>query len=262
MKRNIKKWAFRLTVTGLFISTLLFVIILNPAFVYANKTTYKNFTIYHHSKLNPLLISYVNKATELLKTSELYRHDIKLDICLNEGSVYPSIVSGIAGQGFAFGFYNKVVLLGKMNCHNNTVEINGYNWNLTQLLAHEITHCLQFNNLGFWHSNPIAAIDNWKWEGYAEYVARQEPNQKDVYNNLHYLNENNFKSWGITLQDNSIAPAEYFNYWVMVQYCMNIKHMPYKQLLNNTTNENTIKHEMMTWYKNKKTETRRQHHSY
>ena len=52
------------------------------------------------------------------------------------------------------------------------------------IIAHEMTHCLQFDKLGFWESKPIANIPNWKWEGYAEYISRQNADQKDLSKNI------------------------------------------------------------------------------
>ena len=108
-------------------------------------------------------------------------------ICLNDGSNYPKLMQTIRGKAFAWGFYDKVVLQGTANYNYNYVELNGYKWNLTQLLAHEMTHCLQFDKLGLWKSNPIANIPNWKWEGYAEYVSRQNADQKNVSKNIAHL---------------------------------------------------------------------------
>lgn len=249
MKRQIKKWSIRLTVTGLFITGLFFIIVLNPILTYAIKTKHNNFTIYHNAKLDPLLISQLDEARNLLKTSEFYNEKLNLDICLNDGSKYTDIIKAIRGQAFAWGFYDKVVLQGTMNCKENYVELNGYKWNLTQLLAHEMTHCLQFDELGFWNSNPIAKIDNWKWEGYAEYVSRQHTYQHDLTKQLDQLSQSERNSWEIRLDDSTITSKEYFNYWTLVQYCMDIKKMSYKKLLTDTTNQHGIRKEMMIWYK-------------
>lgn len=252
MKRSIKKWTLRIIVTGMFVIGLLLTVVLYPILTYANKTTHNNFTIYHNAKLDPLIASYLDQATEILKTSEFYNDKLKLDICLNDGSQYPNIIRAIRGQAFAWGFYDKVVLQGTMNCKDNYVELNGYKWNLTQLLTHEMTHCLQFDKLGLWKSKPIANIDNWKWEGYAEYVSRQNTNQKDIIININRLQKTDKNTWEITLDDNTITSREYYNYWTLVQYCLDIKKMSYKQLLTNTTSEHIIKQEMMKWYEENK----------
>ena len=248
MKRQIKKWTLRLTATGILIVGLLLLITLNPVLTYANKTTYKNFSIYHNNTIDPLLIFWLDQAVTLLETSEFYNKNLKLDVCLNDGSTYPTIIKTIRGRAFAWGFYDKVVMQGTMNCKANFVELSGYKWNLIQLLAHEVTHCLQFDQLGLLKSKPIADIPNWKWEGYAEYVSRQNKDQKDLLKNIARLQQTDRNLWEVTFEDKTIAPREYYNYWILVQYCLDIKKMNYQQLLADTTSEQSINQEMMKWY--------------
>jgi hypothetical protein len=171
MKRQMKKWTLRLTATALLIGGFLLIIILNPILTYAYKTTHNNYTVFHNKTLDPTLFTKLDQATEFLKASEFYNPKLHLDICLNDGSKYPNRIQTLRGQAFAWGFYDKVVMQGNANFKDNYVELNGYKWNLTQLAAHEMTHCLQFDKLSFWKSNPIANIPNWKWEGYAENVS-------------------------------------------------------------------------------------------
>lgn len=248
MKQRIKKWIFRLTVAGLLITGLLLTIILNPILSYANKTTYKNFTIYHNKPVDNPMFRKLDNAEQLLTTSEFFNPKLKLDICLNDGSAYPALIQKIRGQAFAWGFYNKVVLQGKANYTSNYVELNGYKWNLTQLLAHEMTHCLQFDKLGLLKSKPVADIPNWKWEGYAEYIARQDSEQKILKTNIERLLKTGEKNWAITFSDGTIVPKEYYNYWTLVQYALDIKKMSYQQLLADTTTEKLVRQQMMNWY--------------
>lgn len=248
MKRKIKKWTLRLAVTGLFIAGLLLVIILNPILTYANKTIHNNYTIFHNKPIAKILTIKIDKATELLKASEFYNSKLQLDICLNDGSKYPKLMQTIRGKAFAWGFYDKVVLQGTSNFNDNYIELNGYKWNLTQLLAHEMTHCLQFEKLGLWKSNPLANIPNWKWEGYAEYVSRQNTDQKNLSKNIARFLATDKNNWAINFADSTIAPREYYDYWTLVQYCIDIKKMNYKQVLTDTTSEQTVRQEMMMWF--------------
>ena len=248
MKQQIKKWTFRLTVTTLFIAGLLLIIILNPILTYANKTTHKNYTVFHNQTIDPTFLTKLDQVTVLLKVSEFYNSKLQLDICLNDGSKYPKLIRMLRGQAFAWGFYDKVVLQGNANFKKNYVELNGYKWNLTQLLTHEVTHCLQFDKLGFWASKPIANIPNWKWEGYAEYVSRQNADQKDLSKNIARLIATDKNNWDIKFADSTIAPREYYDYWTLIQYCMDVKKMTYKQVLADTTSEQIIRQEMMRWF--------------
>ena len=190
---------------------------------YANKTTHNNLTVFHNKILDPTLFARLDQATELLKSSEFYNPKLQLDICLNDGSKYPKLLRAVRGQAFAWGFYDKVVLQGNANFQDNYVELNGYKWNLIQLLAHEMTHCLQFDQLGFWKSNPVANIANWKWEGYAEYVSRQNSDQNDLSKNISHLIATDKDNWAVIFADSTIASREYYDYWTLVQYCKDIK---------------------------------------
>ncbi len=254
MKRQIKKWTLRLTATVVLIGGLLLIIILNPILTYASKTTHNNYTVFHNKTLDPTLLTKLDQATELLKASEFYNPKLHLDICLNDRSKYPKLMRTLRGQAFAWGFYNKVVLQGNTNYQDNNVELNSYKWNLTQLLAHEMTHCLQFDKLGFWKSNPVANIPNWKWEGYAEYISRQDADQKNLSKNIARLIATKKSNWQVTFADSTIVPREYYESWIMMQYCMNIKKMTYKQILADTTSEQNVTQEMMKWYEKNKSE--------
>ena len=248
MKRQIKKWTLCLTATALLIAGLLLVVILNPILTYANKTTHNNFTVFHNKTLDPTLLTKLDQATELLKASEFYNPNLHFDVCLNDGSKYPKLIKTLRGEAFAWGFYDKVVLRGTANFKDNYVELNGYKWNLTQLLAHEMTHCLQFDKLGLWKSKPFANIPNWKWEGYAEYVSRQNADQKDLSKNIELLIATDKNNWEIKFADSTIAPREYYENWTLIQYCIDIKKMTYNQILADTASEQIVRQEMMSWF--------------
>lgn len=237
-----------LTATILFIAGLLLIIILNPILTYANKTKHGNYTVFHDKTLDPALLTKLDQATELLKASEMYNPNLSLDICLNDGSKYPTIIKALRGPAFAWGFYNKVILQGNANITGNYVELRGYKWNLTQLLVHEMTHCFQYDKLGLWKSKPIANIPDWKWEGYAEYVSRQNPDQKNLKKNIERLLATDNTNWEITFDDSTMAPREYYDYWTLIQFCIDVKKMNYKQILADTTSENLVRQEMMNWF--------------
>lgn len=251
MNSQLKKLSFKLTVTGLFILALLIGIVLNPSLCYANKTTHSNFTILFDKPLDNVLLLHLDEATQLIEKSELYNSKLKLDICLNDGSAYPVAIRKLFGENFARGFYDKIVLQGNANYKDNYIEIRGYRWNLTQVLAHEATHCLQYDKLGFWKTGPFGKIPIWKDEGYPEYVARQNPDQKDLAKNIERLiiTEKTDNNGWIQFADSTGSVISYYKYWLLIQYCMDIKKMTYMQILDDTTQEETVKQQMMNWYK-------------
>ncbi len=250
MKRSLKKWGLRLLATCITCFVLLLIIVLNPLLTYANKTTHENYTIYHNKIYDKALTTQLDAATTLISTSEIFDPQLKLDICLNDGSKYPAIINKLKGPAFAFGFYNKVVLLGNANAADNFVELNGYKWNMQQLLAHEIVHCLQYHDLGFWKSNPVANIPNWKWEGYPEYVARQSADQLNIIANIDRLlaaEKTGHNGW-VSFADGTGTVIAYYKSWLMIQYCMTIKKMSWKQLIADQATEQNVYSEMMRWH--------------
>jgi hypothetical protein len=58
--------------------------------------------------LDENFISRLDNATELAKTSELYDANVKLDICLNDGSLNPKLMEKLRGQAFARAFTIKL----------------------------------------------------------------------------------------------------------------------------------------------------------
>ncbi len=249
MKKKLKKILLRLTAFLLVITSLLLIIVLNPVLLYANKTKHANHTLFHNQPLNPAFIRALDEADQLVSGSGFYNPQMQLDICLNDGASYPGIIKAMHGPAFAFGFYNKVVLQGRADAASNYVELNGYRWNLTELLAHEMTHCYQFDKLGFWHSNPVATIPEWKWEGYAEYVSRKKENETDLKEQISHLLQTSENSWAVYFADSSITPRTYYEYRLLLQYCMDIKKMNYRQVLADTSGMQAVKQEMMNWYK-------------
>lgn len=256
MKGIIKVWITKVVAIFLLIVAILILLVLNPVLGYAKKTAHKGFTIYHDQPIVVEFIDRLDAAILLIRQSELYDSDIQLDLCLNDGSYYPSLIRMLQGPAFARGFYDKVVLQGQADYVRNTLTVNGYNWNLTQLLAHEMVHCLQFNRKGFWHSKPVANIPDWKWEGYAEYVSRQGPDQQDLAANMSRYIAADPETWAISFADGTIAPRLYYRSWMLVQFCTVVKKMDFEQLLADTASEDAVWKELYDWYSSNKTESK------
>jgi len=229
MKKQLIKWGLRLLIAGLSFVLVLAAIVLNPTLLYSHETIFGNYTIYHDSLLDNNIKIWIEKSATHMESSEIYDSDLKIDICLNDGSSYPKVIWKIFGSPvFGTGFYNKVVLHGEANYKGNYVRLNGYQWNLTQLLIHEQMHCMQFNYFGLLNSNPIADYPHWKWEGYPEYISRQNIDQKNLLKNITHLIETaaaDKNGWGIGFADKTFTSRTYYNWWTMVHYCLEIKKM-------------------------------------
>lgn len=251
MKRTIKKWTIRIASTALLLFGILIGIAFNPSLLYANKTEVESFIIYHNEDLSPEIEKRLMNARKLLKDSELYNPEVELKICLNDNALYPKLIDKLAGPTFGRGFYDIIVMQGSANHEANTVELNGYKWDLEQLIAHEAIHCYQFDKLGFWKSGPLNNYPHWKWEGYPEYVSRQNDDQTDLRHNIDRLlkyNEESPGNWDISFSDGTIAPISYYKDWLLVQYCLDVQELSYEELLQDSRARADVEKEMWSWY--------------
>jgi hypothetical protein len=251
MKKQLKKWIFRLFVTGIFLFALLVTCMLTPVFLYANKTVVGNYSIYHNEPLNKNFLKELQQAAVTIKSSELYDPSLKIDVCLKDGSRYPAVIRLVMGRDFVGSFYNKIIAMGDaVNYNDNYVELDGHKWNLTQMLAHAQVHCLEFKKYGLLGSNPIASHPVWKWEGYPEYIAKQNPDQVDLRKNIERLlqNESADNNGFMKYADGSESLIAFDEYRLLIKYCLEEKKMSFVELMNDTTGENTVRQQMMSWF--------------
>lgn len=256
-----KKWAFSvLTSSGL--CGLGFVgLVLNPSLLYAHETVTSQYTIYHSQPLDPAFGQRLAQARALVRPSEVFDHTLRLEVCLNDGSRYPRLVQAVLGPAFAWGLLDKVVLNGELNVPANQLTFRHYAWNLTRLLAHEMTHCYQFHRLGWWRTNPLASYPTWKREGYAEYVARQPRGQTALRQHVAYLHQAEQRApdqWGLRLPDSTSTSREYFRYLILNEYCLDVKHLTFEQAFRDTTTQHTTYQQLLTWYESTEAAGKRQ----
>jgi hypothetical protein len=246
------KWILRLTMFGLFLLVFLITLILNPSFLYAHKTTVDNYNIYHNKPIDSIVLVRLTESTKIIKSSELFDPNLKYDICLDDGSWYPPLIKTIFREPLGNTFYNKIVFWGAVNFKENFGFDGTNKWNMTQLIAHTQTHCLQFNKYGFWKSNPIAHHPNWKWEGYAEYISRKLVINNDLPKNIDRLiqAEKTMDNNRVEFSDGTGSSIAFYKMRLLVQYCSDIKKINFEQLLKDTTTEEAVRQEMMSWYKN------------
>lgn len=256
MNNTFFKWTLRSVATLLVLAGIVLSLVLNPSLLYGNKTAMGRYIVYHDELLDQELNEHLDQAYDLVKKSVGYDSNLKFTLCMNDGSIYPSMMQLFLGQAFALGFMSdKVVICGTLHCDSNYVAVNGYKWNFTQLIAHETTHCLVYRSVGLWNSNPVASHPTWKWEGYPEYIARREFSESDLVKRIDRYKEslNSSKdTWAIPLADGTVAPKEYFRYRLLMQYCLDIKKITYENLLQDTISELTVRTEMMNWYTQQK----------
>lgn len=238
-------------VTGFFLLGLLVTFMLSPILLYANKTTVGNYSIFHSKPLDNNFQQRLKQSSIIIKSSELYDTKLKIDVCLKDGSNYPKLIETVMGKDFLSSFYNKIILTGDtVNYNDNYIQLDEHKWNLTQMLAHAQVHCLEFNRYGLWQSNPIGKHPIWKWEGYPEYIARQNFDQLNLQNSIQRLLkiESTTNDGWMKLADSTETLIAFDEYRLLIQYCLEIKKMTFAELFKDTTQENVVRQQMIKWY--------------
>ncbi|MEL7146653.1 MAG: hypothetical protein AAFO69_09820 [Bacteroidota bacterium] len=247
----LRKWGLRIGSVLIISITTITITVLNPGFLYANMTQVGNYSVYHQNALNEAITERLQNVDRLVAGSELYEEGFEVKLCMDDGSFYPTLMKTLRGNAFGWGFLEIAVFKGDANFEENRISLHGYHWNLEQLMVHEITHCMQQNNLGLWNSNPMANHPDWKWEGYAEYVARQGDDQVNLMKNIGWLKaakQDNPDAWGVFFDDGSVAPRSYYEYWLLVQFCLDVKKMTYQELLNSRITRDEVEQEMQEYF--------------
>ena len=55
-------------------------------------------------------------------------------------------------------------------------------------------------------------------------------------------------AWGIFFSDGTVAPRIYYEYWLLVQYCLDIKKMTYRELIASSVPMEVFEAEMQQYY--------------
>ena len=232
-------------------------IIIFPEHLFAYRLEYKYFKVYSNEKIDNDIKIVLDNAMNLVKKSEINDSDYKYNIILCYQSFYNKIDDKLFGEGpAARARLNDVIIKIRVDPKNNLAFPTFHKActvNLTELLAHEMTHCLQANKYGITKFNPFKHPEFWKLEGYPEYISRQKQLSSKDYSlsndiqNYISLKSNANGIWISESEGGCEVPDYYYKGRLMIQYLMDIRHSSYTEILNDTASENTIYQEMIKW---------------
>ena len=250
MRINIKKMFLRVIVTLTFCVGLLILFVFNPSFLYAKETNHKNFTIHHNGKINQNLVKMLDKSFLQLENQDIFNEEAKINVCLNDGSIYPQLIQTLMGPDVIRSLANiSVVHADKLDIENNIMvfsEWSNESFKASQWFTHSFTHCLQYEKFGFFGSNPVAKHDEWKWEGYAEYTSFGDHyNLKSLLEKHLEPTDNNW----VQMKDGSKTSKDHFKFLVMIKYCIETRQMSYDQILKNQEPSDKIYSDLINWYR-------------
>lgn len=257
MKKIIKR-IFKITSLTLLAGVLtIVVVILFPQTLFANKMSYKKFTVYSNDKIDNSIKTVLDNAMNLVQKSELYDSGYNYNIILCHNTFYNKIDDRLLGIGpAARSRLSNVIIKVRIDPKNNLAFATFHKAcevNLTELLAHEITHCLQGKKYGILKFNPFKHPEFWKLEGYPDYIAKQNEfsskdyNLRDDINRYVYLESKAKDIWISSEEGGCEVPNYYYKGKLMIEYLIDIKHLSYDQILKDATSENDVYQEMIKW---------------
>jgi len=218
-----------------FLVIIYFFLLLFPQVLFRNKIEYKSFVVYSHSQPGRNIFEILDSAQNLLSHTELYENENsknKIFLC-NSFSEY-SFFAPTATHAFACNklFTNNIVV-SKSNIIENKVESNSKENNtrtLSGTIAHEVTHTLIKNKLGF---VKYLMLDKWKNEGYADFVAKES--------SFNYL-------IGMYFLCNSETPSapsfKYFKYRIYIKYLMEDEKLSFDKIAKRNFNLKNLEKEI------------------
>jgi len=248
MKRQIKKISYLLLSLLSICFVGLVVFMLNPRFSYSYQTNHGNITIYHNEDLDSSFLKIVDVCLFQLQNTLLYTVSFESDLCLNDGSIYPSVIRQVLGNDVLRAFSTKLVDLSEATDDPNKIIAWEQELELEQFLIHGFIHNLQYQHHGFFDANPLGNYPEWKWEGYVEYELLVETLGMDL--SLESLIEllkdedTDDYTW-IDLGYNKKTLKRHIRYLAMTKYCFHELYMSYEEFMNDSRSEEEIYKEMM-----------------
>jgi hypothetical protein len=249
LTRILRRWIARLLFTAFFCFGLLVIFVFNPGFLYANETTYKNFIVHHQQPVDYDLMAMLNASLSSLEQSELFNEDIRITVCLNDGSVFPTLIEKLLGPDVLRAFAtNTVIQADVFDWKNDQLIFSKWDdgvFKASQWLTHSFTHCLQYDRFGFFGSNPVAQYEEWKWEGYAEYTSFGTGHDLKALLQM-YLGEPD-NVW-VKLPDGSKTLRYHVRYLLMMRYCLDVRGLTYQEVLTLNEADGSVFDAVMAWY--------------
>jgi len=257
MKKIFKRVLKVISLTILTGTLTIAIVILFPQPLFANKITYKEFAVYSNNRIDDNIKTVLDSALILVQKSELYDPEYKYNIILCNNSFYNKIDDKILGAGPA----------ARARLHNVIVKVRidakddlafpafpkSCKINLTHMIAHEMTHCLQANKYGLLKFNPIKHPEFWKLEGYPEYISKQKEFSGKTYSlasdidRYLKLGSQATGDWILSEEGGCEVPDYYYKGRLIIEYLMDVRHLSYDQVLKDTISENILFHEMIKW---------------
>lgn len=233
-----------------------------PNLSYAYSTEFDNVTVFHNNPLEQEVGSVLEDVVSIIRKSEIYPEGIELTLCMNDDAFFKNI-HPLTGDPLAYALFDKTIIHScnpqfSENIATTEWERNEYElrkFDLTYLLAHEFTHNLQVKaDLIYWLRSTFAISGfkiNWKFEGHADYIARQYQNDGKLKEKIKiYLEEEQKEHIGFPvfeLEDGTMQILGYYKFSLVIQYLMEEKNMSFAEVCETEMDFDEKFQEMVNW---------------
>lgn len=233
MARQVKKIFKKITYSILSLATIYILVLLYPNFLFANKMTYKQFTVFSDRKIDKNIESILEESLLRIIKSELYNSSVHFDIYIcNDLLRFAIFTQGNENVGAVTHYFlTGNIFVRPSDIANNKIE-PPQEWYsakkpftfsdrpLTYYFAHEMTHKLQVNFTG--------RIDyflkpTWLTEGYADYIGKG--------NDFNF--QENLKLWHNNAPELDPTQGLYRLYHLKVSYLLDKQKISIKEIYNN-----------------------------
>lgn len=220
LMRTRKSKIVNYSILGLF--ALYLTLIAYPNVLFGHTLKYKHFNVHSTKALDDNIQAILDEAEKNLSASELYDRNLIQNIYLCDGYTLYSFLAPLSRKAFACNYplINNIYIANcdivKNQAYKNNEQDN-YARRLSELIAHETTHSLIENKLGFWKFRFLAT---WKNEGYAEYIG---------YNNADALKD--AKQFLATHKDDNGGRAIYRKYYYAVAFLKEAEKMTFDEII-------------------------------
>ena len=222
-------------------------LVLFPAVSYAHHTPIDEVVIHHNEPLPQHFISSVESSLQQVRQVEIYRATPGIDICVNDGSLYPKLIRGLMGDDVFRAFANKSVMMGTISGPDQ-MQVWGRQVSTSQFLAHAMIHNLQYAYHGFWDANPLGQYPEWKWEGYVEYELLGKNKPLSYFEQKLETTSGDAFAW-VVLEGGLSTIKQHIAYLMLVKYCMEEKDMAYDELMAYEVSEIALREELEAFLK-------------
>ncbi|MEO1448319.1 MAG: hypothetical protein AAFV07_02260 [Bacteroidota bacterium] len=230
MKKSIKRILLILSASTLLGLGILTLMMLSPALLYAHSSQAGPIIMLLQQELDSAWVSLVKSAVKALEGGELFPEgNWRSDLCLNDGSPYPTLITSILGDDVIRAFAHKIVVV---SSHKGVASLHKWDTDLStsQWVRHALVHNFQYQHHGFWGANPLGRYPEWKWEGYAEYASIGQQLPLDtLWQRYQTHTEGPYTL--VSLGNNLYTIHQHVRFLLLSKYCLEIRKMDYDSFM-------------------------------